>query len=240
MSEIQPVLSFRGVNTHYGAVHILKDVDIDIYPGEMVSLLGGNASGKTTTLKTILGYVKPTTGSVILDGVEVNEWTTAKRVARGVTMVPENRRLFKRMTVKENLEIGAYLRPGEDLSDDYDRIFELFPRVKERLNQKAGTLSGGEQQMVAMGRALMAQPKVLLMDEPSMGLAPVLVAQNFEIIERINKAGTTVFVVEQNANMALSIADRGYVLQTGRIVLSDTAQGLLENPQMRQAYLGEV
>ena len=240
MSEIQPVLSFRGVNTHYGAVHILKDVDIDIYPGEMVSLLGGNASGKTTTLKTILGYVKPTTGSVILDGVEVNEWTTARRVSRGVTMVPENRRLFKRMTVKENLEIGAYLRPGEDLSDDYDRIFELFPRVKERLNQKAGTLSGGEQQMVAMGRALMAQPKVLLMDEPSMGLAPVLVAQNFEIIERINKAGTTVFVVEQNANMALSIADRGYVLQTGRIVLSDTAQGLLENPQMRQAYLGEV
>ena len=155
-------------------------------------------------------------------------------------MVPENRRLFKRMTVKENLEIGAYLRPGEDLSDDYDRVFELFPRVKERLGQKAGTLSGGEQQMVAMGRALMAQPKVLLMDEPSMGLAPVLVAQNFEIIEKINQAGTTVFVVEQNANMALSIADRGYVLQTGRIVLADTAEGLLNNPQMRQAYLGEV
>jgi branched-chain amino acid transport system ATP-binding protein len=155
-------------------------------------------------------------------------------------MVPENRRLFKRMSVKENLEIGAYLRTGEDLSSDYDRVFELFPRVKERLNQKAGTLSGGEQQMVAMGRALMAQPKVLLMDEPSMGLAPVLVAQNFEIIERINQAGTTVFVVEQNANMALSIANRGYVLQTGRIVLNDTAEGLLANPQMRQAYLGEV
>jgi len=144
------------------------------------------------------------------------------------------------MTVKENLEIGAYLRKGQSLDDDYDRIFDLFPRVKERLGQKAGTLSGGEQQMVAMGRALMAQPKVLLMDEPSMGLAPVLVAQNFEIIQRINKAGTTVFVVEQNANMALSIADRGYVLQTGRIVLADTAQGLLANPQMRQAYLGEV
>ena len=240
MTSREPVLSFRGVNTHYGAVHILKDVDIDIYPGEMVSLLGGNASGKTTTLKTILGYVKPTTGTVLLEGEDVNEWTTAQRVGRGVTMVPENRRLFKRMTVKENLEIGAYLRPGDDLSDDYDHIFELFPRVKERLGQKAGTLSGGEQQMVAMGRALMARPKVLLMDEPSMGLAPVLVAQNFEIIERINKAGTTVFVVEQNANMALSIADRGYVLQTGRIVLADTAQGLLENPQMRQAYLGEV
>jgi len=240
MSNREPILSLRGVNTHYGVVHILKDVDIDIYPGEMVSLLGGNASGKTTTLKTILGYVKPTTGSVTLEGEEVNEWSTAERVSRGVTMVPENRRLFKRMTVKENLEIGAYLRHGDDLSDDYDRIFELFPRVKERLSQKAGTLSGGEQQMVAMGRALMAQPKVLLMDEPSMGLAPVLVAQNFDIIQKINKAGTTVFVVEQNANMALSIADRGYVLQTGRIVLSDTAQGLLANPQMRQAYLGEV
>jgi len=235
-----PVLSFRGVNTHYGAVHILKDVDLDIYEGEMVCLLGGNASGKTTTLKTVLGYVKPTTGSVLLDGEDVNEWPTADRVAHGVSMVPENRRLFKRMTVKENLEIGGYLRDGEDLTEDYERIFKLFPRVKERLSQKAGTLSGGEQQMVAVGRALMARPKVLLMDEPSMGLAPVLVAQNFEIIETINEAGTTVFVVEQNANMALSIADRGYVLQTGRIVLSDTAEGLLNDPQMRQAYLGEV
>ena len=156
-------------------------------------------------------------------------------------MVPENRRLFKRMTVKENLEIGAYLRDDKStLGDDYERIFELFPRVKERINQKAGTLSGGEQQMVAVGRALMAQPKVLLMDEPSMGLAPVLVSQNFEIIEQINEAGTTVFVVEQNANMALSIADRGYVLQTGQIVLTDTAEALLANPDMRKAYLGEV
>lgn len=240
MSERTPVLSFRGVNTHYGAVQILKDVDLDIYQGEMVCLLGGNASGKTTTLKTVLGYVKPTTGEVLLDGEDVSQWTTADRVSRGITMVPENRRLFNRMSVRENLEIGAYLRSDEDLTSDFDRVFELFPRVKERLNQKAGTLSGGEQQMVAMGRALMAQPKVLLMDEPSMGLAPVLVAQNFEIIERINRAGTTVFVVEQNANMALSIADRGYVLQTGKIVLSDTAEGLLANPQMRQAYLGEV
>jgi branched-chain amino acid transport system ATP-binding protein len=235
-----PILSFKGVNTHYGPAHILKDVDLEIYAGEMVCLLGGNASGKTTTLKTILGYLKPTTGSVLLEGEEVNDWTTAQRVARGVTMVPENRRLFKRMTVKENLEIGAFLRQGENLESDFDRVFELFPRVKERLAQKAGTLSGGEQQMVAMGRALMARPRVLLMDEPSMGLAPVLVAQNFEIIERINAAGTTVFVVEQNANMALSIADRGYVLQTGRIVLNDTAQALLANPQMRAAYLGDV
>ena len=240
-SDRQPVLEFKGVDTHYGAAHILKDVDIEIYPGEMVCLLGGNASGKTTTLKTILGIVEPTQGSVYLDGTEVNGWSTAERVKAGVSMVPENRRLFKRMTVKENLEIGAYLREDEEnFAEDMERIFERFPRVKERLSQKAGTLSGGEQQMVAMGRALMARPKVLLMDEPSMGLAPVLVAQNFEIIDQINKTGTTVFMVEQNANMALSIADRGYVLQTGQIVLADTAQGLLANPQMRQAYLGEV
>ena len=236
-----PALEFRGVNTHYGPVHVLKDVDMEIHPGEIVCLLGGNASGKTTTLKTILGMVQPTTGDVVLDGQVMTGRTTTDIVSAGITMVPENRRLFKRMTVKENLEIGAYLRPAsDDLDADYERIFELFPRVKERLNQKAGTLSGGEQQMVAVGRALMAQPKVLLMDEPSMGLAPVLVQANFDIIETINDAGTTVFMVEQNAKMALSIADRGYVLMTGRIVLSDTAEALLANPDMRQAYLGEV
>ena len=241
MTEQTPVLEFRGVNTHYGPVHILKDVDIEIHAGEIVCLLGGNASGKTTVLKTVLGMVTPTTGDVLLDGAAVSEESTSYRVERGVSMVPENRRLFKRMTVKENLEIGAYLRKDkQNLDDDMERIFELFPRVQERLAQKAGTLSGGEQQMVAVGRALMAKPKVLLMDEPSMGLAPVLVSQNFEIIQQINEAGTTVFVVEQNANMALSIADRGYVLQTGQIVLADTAAGLLANPQMRQAYLGEV
>ena len=241
MTTGTPVLEFRGVNTHYGPVHILKDVDIEIHEGEIVCLLGGNASGKTTTLKAILGMVIPTTGDLLLDGQVVTDKPTSYRVERGVSMVPENRRLFKRMTVKENLEIGAYLRSdSESLDDEMERIFELFPRVKERLSQKAGTLSGGEQQMVAVGRALMARPKVLLMDEPSMGLAPVLVTQNFEIIEQINEAGTTVFVVEQNANMALSIADRGYVLQTGQIVLADTAQNLLANPQMRQAYLGEL
>jgi branched-chain amino acid transport system ATP-binding protein len=241
MSDRTPVLEFRGVNTHYGPVHILKDVDVEIHAGEIVCLLGGNASGKTTVLKTVLGMVTPSTGDVLLDGEVVSDQSTSYRVERGVSMVPENRRLFKRMTVKENLEIGAYLRrDSENLDDDLERIFELFPRVQERLTQKAGTLSGGEQQMVAVGRALMAKPKVLLMDEPSMGLAPVLVTQNFEIIQQINEAGTTVFVVEQNANMALSIADRGYVLQTGQIVLADTAEGLLANPQMRQAYLGEV
>jgi branched-chain amino acid transport system ATP-binding protein len=234
------VLELQGVNTHYGPVQVLRDVNLEIKEGEIVCLLGGNASGKTTTLKTILGYVKPTTGRVILDGETVNGQQTQTLVEKGISMVPENRRLFHRMTVRENLELGSYLRKDKEVSTDLDRVFDLFPRVKERLSQRAGTLSGGEQQMVAMARALMARPKVLLMDEPSMGLAPVLVAQNFDIINRINEQGTTVFVVEQNANMALSIADHGYVLQTGRIVLADTAEGLLNNPEMRRAYLGEM
>ena len=232
-----PVLEFRGVHTHYGPVHILKDVNISIRGGQIVCLLGGNASGKTTTLKTILGMVAPTAGEVVIAGQTVNGWSTADIVKLGVSMVPENRRLFKRMTVRENLEIGSYLRSG-DLSADYDRVLEMFPRLKERLGQRAGTLSGGEQQMAAVGRALMADPEVLLMDEPSMGLAPVLVAQNFELIQQINESGATVFVVEQNANMALSIADYGYVLQTGQVVLADTAANLAANPDMRRAYLG--
>jgi branched-chain amino acid transport system ATP-binding protein len=240
-AEQRPVLELRNVNTHYGPIQVLRDVSIQIWSGEIVSLLGGNASGKTTTLKTILGYVVPTQGDVLLDGQRINGWSTDKLVQRGVSMVPENRRLFKRMTVRENLELGSYLRDDrEAIEEDYERVFKLFPRVKERLGQSAGTLSGGEQQMVAVGRALMARPKVLLMDEPSMGLAPVLVEQSFEIIEQVNRQGTTIFVVEQNASMALSIADRGYVLQTGRIVLADRAADLLENPQMREAYLGEL
>lgn len=241
MTDVAPVLEFRGINIHYGPVHVLKDMDISINAGELVCLLGGNASGKTTTLKTILGMVQPSSGDIVMNGDIVTGDTTAEMVTRGVTMVPENRRLFNRMTVRENLEIGAYLRTDRDKLDaDLDEIFEMFPRVKERLNQKAGTLSGGEQQMVAVGRALMAKPKVLLMDEPSMGLAPVLVQQNFDIIEQINDAGVTVFMVEQNANMALSIADRGYVLLTGSIVLADTAENLLANEDLRKAYLGEA
>lgn len=235
-----PVLEFRNVDTHYGTVQILHDVSITISPGELVCLLGGNASGKTTTLRTILGMVEPSAGAVMIDGQDMQGLTTAQRVARGVSMVPENRRLFKRMSVRENLEIGAYLREDDEKEADLDRIFTMFPRVKERLNQTSGTLSGGEQQMVAVGRALMSRPRVLLMDEPSMGLAPILVAQNFDIIEQINAAGTAVFVVEQNASMALSIADRGYVLQSGRIVLSDTAEALKADPRMREAYLGEL
>ena len=241
MSDATPALEFKGVNTHYGPVHVLKDVDLVIYPGELVCLLGGNASGKTTTLKTILGMAVPSSGEVLLDGSVITGNSTTDIVSRGISMVPENRRLFTRMTVKENLEIGAYLRdPDDDLEPEYEHIFDMFPRIKERLGQKAGTLSGGEQQMVAVGRALMANPKVLLMDEPSMGLAPLLVQQNFDIIEQINDEGVTVFVVEQNANMALSIADRGYVLQTGQIVLSDTAEALLANESLRQAYLGDA
>jgi branched-chain amino acid transport system ATP-binding protein len=240
-SNGRPVLELDDVSTHYGLVSVLRNVAIEIFPGEIVCLLGGNASGKTTTLKTILGLVHPSTGRVRLDGEDVTGLPTKEVVARGISMVPENRRLFAHMTVRENLELGAYQRHDRDgIREDLDRIFELFPRVKERLSQKAGTLSGGEQQMVAMGRALMARPKVLLMDEPSMGLAPVLVEQNFEIIRTINETGTTVFVVEQNANMALSIAHRGYVLQTGQIVLNDTAENLLNNPLMREAYLGEM
>jgi branched-chain amino acid transport system ATP-binding protein len=237
----KPVLQLKDVTTHYGPIRVLKDVNVEIYPGEIVCLLGGNASGKTTTLKTVLGYVTPTQGEVLLDGETMNGIPTQRLVEKGVSMVPENRRLFKRMSVRENLELGSYLRTDRKrMEEDLERVFQLFPRVKERLHQRAGTLSGGEQQMVAVGRALMAEPKVLLMDEPSMGLAPVLVSQNFDIIKQINDQGTTVFVVEQNANMALSIADRGYVLQTGQIVLADTAQNLLANPQMREAYLGEM
>ena len=235
-----PLLEFRGVNTHYGAVHILKDVDLAIYPGELVCLLGGNASGKSTTLKTLLGMVPPTTGEVGLAGEIVTQQSTSYRVERGVTMVPENRRLFKRLSVKENLELGAYLRTDRDgIARDMERIFELFPRVKERINQKSGTLSGGEQQMVAMGRALMSNPRVLLMDEPSMGLAPALVQANFELIQQIHEEGVAIFMVEQNANMALSIADRGWVLQTGKVVLDDSAEALLANPDLRASYLGQ-
>jgi branched-chain amino acid transport system ATP-binding protein len=236
-----PVLELRGVSTHYGLVAVLRDVDMQIYEGEMVCLLGGNASGKSTTLKTILGYVTPSQGEVVFEGRTISGIPTAEIVRRGISMVPENRRLFGDMTVEENLALGAYLRTDKDgVARDRAQVLDTFPRVRERLKQKAGTLSGGEQQMVAMGRALMADPKLLLMDEPSMGLAPVLVEQVFEIIQTIRELGRTVFVVEQNANMALRIADRGYVIQTGEVVLADTAEALLNDPQMRQAYLGEL
>jgi branched-chain amino acid transport system ATP-binding protein len=235
------LLEMKNVSTSYGPVRVLEDVSLEIREREIVCLLGSNAAGKTTTLRTIVGMVKPNEGQILLSGERIDGLPTTDVVARGVTMVPENRRLFARMSVRENLEIGAQLREDKEaIEKDVHRVFKLFPRLQERTGQKAGTLSGGEQQMLAMGRALMAAPKVLLMDEPSMGLAPILVEQVFETIKEINEQGTTVFLVEQNATMALSIADRGYVLQTGQLVLSDTAKALLENPQTREAYLGEM
>jgi branched-chain amino acid transport system ATP-binding protein len=231
------LLRLRDVDTYYGEIHILQRVSLEIGEGELVCLLGGNASGKSTTLKTILGIVRPRRGSVELAGEDVTSRPTSHRIARGLAIVPENRRLFAPMTVLENLEMGAYLRKdGRD--EAMQRVFELFPVLKDRRKQLAGTLSGGEQQMVAMGRALMSDPKLLLMDEPSMGLAPILVERNFEIIQQVHEAGVAVLVVEQNANVSLSIADRGYVLQTGRIVLADSAKALLANEDLRKAYLG--
>lgn len=234
-----PILELEGINTFYGQIHILQDVNLKVYPGELVCLLGGNASGKSTTLKTILGIVTPVSGKVLFDGQEVQKRSTSYRVEHGMAVVPENRRIFGDMSVHENLLMGAYLRNDSDgINEDYERVLGLFPRLKERLSQYGGTLSGGEQQMLAMGRALMSRPRLILMDEPSMGLAPILVEQNFEIIQQVNEQGTTIFMVEQNANMALSIADRGYVLQTGRVVLTDDAKKLLDNDDLRKAYLG--
>ena len=236
-----PLLQFRGVNTHYGDLHVLKDVNYTIAAGEIVSLLGGNACGKSTTMKTIMGTVRPTTGSVLFEGKPIERLSTGARVARGIAPVLETRRLFPRMTVFENLEMGAYTRPRDaGFEEDLDRVYGLFPRVKERRLQLAGTLSGGEQQMVAIGRALMARPRLICMDEPSMGLSPLYVEQVFDIIQAINRQGTTIFMVEQNAAMALQVAHRAYVLQTGVVVLSGTAEELRRNEDIRQAYLGEM
>jgi branched-chain amino acid transport system ATP-binding protein len=235
------LLEFKDVDTYYGDLHALKKVNYSIEKGEIVALLGGNASGKSTTMKTIMGVVRPTRGQVIFDGQSIGNLPTADRVRRGIAPVLEARRLFPRMTVFENLEMGAYLRKhGLEFNEDLERVYSLFPRIKERLSQIAGTLSGGEQQMVAMGRALMARPRLLCMDEPSMGLSPIFVEQVFDIIQEINRQGTTIFMVEQNANMALSIAHRAYVLQTGMVVLSGAADELRRNPLIREAYLGEL
>ena len=231
------LLRLAGVNTYYGEIHILQNLTLDVGEGELVSLLGGNASGKSTTLKTILGLVRPRTGAVEFAGEDVTQRATSYRIARGIAIVPENRRLFAPMTVLENLEMGAYLHNGGS-KQDFERVYELFPLLYERRAQLAGTLSGGEQQMVAMGRALMAKPKLLLMDEPSMGLAPILVEKSFEIIKQVNDEGVAILVVEQNANVSLSIADRGYVLSTGRLVLEGTASDLLQDENLRKAYLG--
>jgi branched-chain amino acid transport system ATP-binding protein len=231
------LLELDAVDTYYGPIHILQGLSLRIEPGELVCLLGGNASGKSTTLKTILGIVQPRTGRVLFEGDDLTRRSTSYRIARGMAIVPENRRLFAPMTVLENLQMGAYLTGG-GTKEDFDRVYSLFPLLHDRRTQLAGTMSGGEQQMVAMGRALMSRPKLLLMDEPSMGLAPILVERNFEIIKQVHEAGVAVLVVEQNANVSLSIADRGYVLSTGRLVLEGRAAELLEHEDLRKAYLG--
>jgi branched-chain amino acid transport system ATP-binding protein len=236
------VLKLTDVVAHYGPLLVLKSVTLEVRAGEIVCLLGGNASGKSTTLKTILGVVRPTAGRVEFDGERIDGLPTETIVRRGIALVPEARRIFARMTVWENLAMGAFTRqraPAGELADDFERVYTLFPRLGERRHQPGGTLSGGEQQMLAIGRALMARPRLLLMDEPSMGLAPLLVDQVFDTIQTINRLGTTILVVEQNAPVALSIASRGYVLQNGRIAGHDTAPTLLATDHIRRAYLGE-
>lgn len=237
--QSKPVLELRNVNACYGKIQVLYDINMTINSGELICLLGGNASGKSTTLKTILGIVRPSAGSVVLNGEYICKKPTNHTIRKGVSIVPENRRIFPRMTVLENLEIGAIHRKDKgQVKEDIASMLEMFPRLRERINMLGMVLSGGEQQMLAMARALMSKPDILLMDEPSMGLSPALVDQQFEIIEDINNKGTTILMVEQNATMALSIADRGYVLQTGEIVLADDADALLDHPGMKQAYLG--
>ena len=234
-----PLLQLEAVDTYYGPIHILQGVNLQVQHGELVCLLGGNASGKSTTLKTVLGIVQPRNGSVRFDGEDVTSRKTSYRIGKGIAIVPENRRLFGPMTVLENLQMGAYIeRDRARVTAALERVYALFPILAERRAQNAGTMSGGEQQMVAMGRALMARPKLMLMDEPSMGLAPVLVERNFEIIKQVHVSGGAIGVVEQNANVSLSIADRGYVLATGRLVLEGKAADLRENEELRKAYLG--
>jgi len=233
----QPLLTLEGVDTYYGPIHILQGLTLQVRAGELCCLLGGNASGKSTTLKTILGLVQPRNGAVRFANEDVTRRSTSYRIRKGMAIVPENRRLFAPMSVLENLQMGAYLHGG-GTKEDFDRVYELFPFLHERRTQLAGTLSGGEQQMVAMGRALMSKPKLLLMDEPSMGLAPILVERSFEIIAQVHESGVAMLIVEQNANVSLSIADRGYVLSTGRLVLEGKAADLREDEGLRKAYLG--
>ena len=233
------MLELHDVHSFYGNIEALKGISLTVEEGEIVTLIGANGAGKTTTLRTITGLIKPRQGKVILEGEDLAPYKPHEIVYKGVSMVPEGRGIFARLTVAENLDLGAYTRTDKDgIKEDLERVYALFPRLKERRNQVAGTLSGGEQQMLAIGRALMARPRLLLLDEPSMGLAPVLVETIFDTIVEINKQGTTVLLVEQNALMALSIAHRGYVLRTGEIVLADTAENLRNNEMVQKTYLG--
>ncbi|MBQ7593944.1 MAG: ABC transporter ATP-binding protein [Synergistaceae bacterium] len=237
MSE--PVLKVDNINVFYGSIHAIKGISFEVHDGEIVTLIGANGAGKSTTLNTISGLLHPSTGSVAFLGESLAKVQPHKIVEKGLAQVPEGRRVFSQMTVQENLEMGAYTQTKQaNIETDIENVYSLFPRLKERMNQTAGTLSGGEQQMLAMGRALMSRPKLLMLDEPSMGLAPILVEQIFDIIANLHKQGSTILLVEQNAQMALSIASRGYVMETGKIVTTGTGQELLASPEVRKAYLG--
>jgi len=236
----EPLLELRNIHTYYGRIHALHGISIEVRRGEIVTLIGANGAGKTTTLKTISGILHPREGSLHFEGQDITRKAAHELVRAGIGHAPEGRRIFSRLTVLENLQMGAFTRKAAESRADLERVFELFPRLKERVSQRGGSLSGGEQQMLAIGRALMARPRVLLLDEPSLGLAPILVQQIFSIITEINQAGTTILLVEQNALQALNIAHRGYVLQTGRVIMSDTAAGLAANPDVRRSYLGEI
>ena len=235
-----PMLELQDVHSYYGNIHALKGITLHVDKGEIVTLIGSNGAGKSTTIRTVSGLMHPREGTITLDGERIDQVPAHKLVGRGISHSPEGRRIFPRMTVLENLKMGAFVRNDVDgIQEDMDRVFALLPRLKERISQKAGTLSGGEQQMLAIGRALMGRPRLMLLDEPSMGLAPVLVEAIFETIQRINQEGTTILLVEQNALMALEVANRGYVLETGQIVLQGTAEELAANEMVRKAYLGE-
>ena len=235
---METILKVEGINVYYGAIHAIKDISFEVNQGEIVTLIGANGAGKTTTLQTISGLLHTRTGSITFQGQNITNIRADKLVSRGLAQVPEGRRVFLQMSVQETLEMGAYTQPQAGVPKDLEMVFELFPRLKERRNQVAGTLSGGEQQMLAMGRAMMSHPKLLMLDEPSMGLAPLLVEQIFEIIKNLNKQGSTILLVEQNAQMALSVAHRGYVLETGKIVTTGTGEELIRSPEIKKAYLG--
>jgi branched-chain amino acid transport system ATP-binding protein len=240
MPETKPLLELKNVHTYYGNIHALHGINLVIYPGEVVTLIGANGAGKTTTIRTISGLMHPREGEIYLDGEPIHQIEAYDLVAKGISQSPEGRRIFPRLTVQDNLEMGAFKRNDRrGIAEDRDRVYALFPRLRERRGQLGGTLSGGEQQMLAIGRAMMARPRLLLLDEPSMGLAPVLVETIFDIVKQINEQGTTILLVEQNALMALEVARRGYVLQTGSVVLSDEAAALMRNEMVRKAYLGE-
>ena len=235
---METLLKVEGINVYYGAIHAIKDISFQVNQGEIVTLIGANGAGKTTTLQTISGLLRSKTGSILFDGQDINTVSADKLVGRGLAQVPEGRRVFLQMSVEENLEMGAYTQPPAGVPRDLEMVYDLFPRLKERRSQVAGTLSGGEQQMLAMGRALMSHPKLLMLDEPSMGLAPILVEQIFDIIQDLNRKGSTILLVEQNAQMALSVAHRGYVMETGKIVATGSGAELIESPEIKRAYLG--